>query len=446
MAPGVCNFFDFPRISAAYPIIKRNLYQLDMRITYIHQYFNTPIMPGGTRSYEMARRLVAMGHEVNMVTSWREADDRNRWFVTNEAGIKVHWLPVRYSNSMGFSERIRAFFKFALRSAQLAASLDAEIVFATSTPLTVALPAVYAARRRKVPMVFEVRDLWPEMPIAMGALKHPFQIHLARLLESWAYRHAAAVVALSPGMRQGVVDTGYPARQVAVIPNSSDNQEFAFDAEAGQSFRAARSWLGNKPLLIYAGTFGRVNGVGYAVELAKALLALGSNVCLLLVGDGAERDVVIQQARFAGVYEQNLFFETKMAKRDMPALFSAATMASSLFIDLPEMRANSANKFFDTLAAGKPIFLNYGGWMHDLVNRYECGVNAWGRPMKDLAVELNQKLNDPVWLAKANESAKRLATNYFDRDVLAKQLEQVLLAAQGGKPALVSSIAPGSYN
>jgi glycosyltransferase involved in cell wall biosynthesis len=417
-----------------------------MKITYLHQYFNTPDMPGGTRSYEMARRLVAMGHEVNMVTSWREVDGRKGSFVTEEAGIKVHWLPVPYSNCMDFGKRIRAFFQFALRSARRAAALDADIVFATSTPLTIALPAVYAARRRKVPMVFEVRDLWPEMPIAMGALQSPLQIRTSRALEYWAYCNAATVVALSPGMKQGVVDAGYPAQQVAVIPNSSDNEEFAFDAEAAKRFRAARPALGEKPLLIYAGTFGRVNGVGYVVELAKALLALGSDIRLLLVGDGAERDAVIEQARAAGVYEQNLFFETKMAKRDMPALFSAATMASSLFIDLPEMRVNSANKFFDTLAAGKPIFLNYGGWMHDLVNQHDCGINAWGKPTTDVAVELNQKLSDPVWLAKSGESAKSLATNYYDRDILANQLEQVLLAAHAGKSELASAIAPGIYN
>ena len=416
-----------------------------MKITYLHQYFNTPDMPGGTRSFEMARRLVAMGHEVNMVTSWREADGRKSWFVTDEAGIQVNWLPVPYSNRMGFRERIRAFFQFALRSAQHAAALDADIVFATSTPLTIALPAVYAARRRKVPMVFEVRDLWPEMPIAMGALQSPLQIRAARALESWAYRHAVAVVALSPGMKQGVVDAGYSARQVAVIPNSSDNQEFAFDAEAAQRFRAARPWLGDKPLLIYAGTFGRVNGVGYAVELAKALLTLGSDIRLLLVGDGGERDAVIEQARAAGVYERNLFFETKMTKREIPALFSAATMGSSLFIDLPEMRVNSANKFFDTLAAGKPILLNYGGWMHDLVAAHGCGIAAWGRSIEEIAQELHQRLHDHEWLEKAGAASCHLAETHFDRDVLAKQLDQVLVAAVDGNTDRAEAIAPGVY-
>ena len=198
-------------------------------------------------------------------------------------------------------------------------------------------------------------------------------------------------------------------------------------------------------MLIYAGTFGRVNGVGYAVELAKALLALGSDSRLLLVGDGAERDTVIEQARAAGVYEQNLFFESKMTKREIPALFSAATMASNLVIDLPEARANSANKFFDTLASGKPIFLNHGGWMHDLVTAHGCGIAAWGRSIEEVAQELHQRLHDPEWLGKAGAASRDLAETHFDRDVLAQQLEQVLVAAVGGNPDRAEAIAPGNY-
>ncbi len=402
-------------------------------------------MSGSTRSYEMARRLVDMGHEVNLITSWRSKDERKGWFETTEAGIKVHWSPVPYSNRMNFNERIKAFFNFAIDSARRAATLDSDIVFATSTPLTIALPAIYAANKRKVPMVFEVRDLWPEMPIAMGVLKNPLQIRLAKALERWAYRHSAAVVALSPGIKEGVVQAGYDACKVAVIPNSSDNREFAYNLDAAQQFRLARAWLGDKPLLIYAGTFGRVNGVIYAVQLAKSLQSLESNIRILLVGEGVERNSVIKYAQDVGVYGVNLFIESQMTKRDIAALFSAASVGSNLVIDLPEARANSANKFFDTLAANKPIFLNHGGWMNDLVIQHQCGIAAWGRSFEDVAIELNQKMNDPFWLIKAGSAAKNLAENYFDRDVLARQLEKVLLATKTGKPELASEIAPGVY-
>lgn len=100
-----------------------------MKITYLHQYFNTPDMPGSTRSYEMARRLVTMGHEVNLITSWRTQDIRRNWFQTTEAGINVHWLPISYYNSMGYFERIKAFFSFAILSAHRAANLDTDVIF-----------------------------------------------------------------------------------------------------------------------------------------------------------------------------------------------------------------------------------------------------------------------------------------------------------------------------
>jgi len=416
-----------------------------MKILYLHQYFNTPSMSGGTRSYEMARRLVAMGHEVNMVTSWRDVDGRKRPFHTIEAGIKVHWLPVAYSNRMGFNKRLLAFFKFAFASSQKALSLDSDIIFATSTPLTIALPAVFASMRRKIPMVFEVRDLWPEMPIAIGALTNPLLVSASRALEVWAYRNAVSVVALSPGMKNGVVRTGYPSSRVAVIPNSCDNGDFASNPVASQRSRAARSWLGDKPLLIYAGTFGRVNGVGYAVSLAKELLVMGSNIRILLIGDGAERDTVVEMARQLGVLDVNLFFEKSVSKTEISSLFSASTMSSAFFIDLPEMRINSANKFFDSLAAGKPILLNYGGWMHELVLRYQCGFCAWRLPLDQVARELDCRLNDREWLLQAGHNARKLAVNYFDRDVLAQQLESVLIGAINGDPDMAESFAPGLY-
>jgi glycosyltransferase involved in cell wall biosynthesis len=417
-----------------------------MRVIYLHQYFNTPAMSGGTRSYEMARRMVASGHEVHMVTSHREAGSNCRgWFQTEEAGIKVHWYPVPYFNDMGFVQRIKAFLAFALAARKKTVELDGDIIFATSTPLTIALPAVPAARKKKIPMVFEVRDLWPEMPIAVGALKNPLLRFAAHRLEHWAYHNAAAVVALSPGMKEGVVRTGYPAERLAVIPNSSDNAEFEHDSEAAARFRAKRDWLGDKPLLVYTGTFGPTNGVGYMVGLAKELKESNSPIRILLVGDGAEQKKVVSEAENAVVLGVNLFIEEKLPKREIPALLSAATMASALFIDLPEMRPNSANKFFDALASSTPIMLNYGGWMHELVEQHKCGLAMWRKPIPEVAVELDKKIQDGAWLGKAGIAARELAEGCFARDDLAQQLISVLEAAVEGCPEKSEGIAPGDY-
>src|SRR5690554_7997827 len=404
-------------------------------------------MAGGTRSYEMARRMVAAGHEVHMVTSYREPEgSRQGWFQTDEAGIQVHWYPVPYSNHMSFFQRLKAFFSFALAARKKALQLDADIIFATSTPLTIALPAVPASRKKKIPMVFEVRDLWPEMPIAVGALKNPLLRFAAHRLEHWAYHNAEAVVALSPGMKEGVLRTGYPAEKVAVIPNSSDNAEFQYNAEAGAKFRAQREWLGERPLLVYTGTFGPTNGVGYMVPVAQELLRLNSDVRILLVGEGKEKLEIIEQAEKAGVLGKNLFIEEMLPKREVPALLSAADMASALFIDLPEMRPNSANKFFDALASGTPVLLNYGGWMHDLVTKHGCGLPMWRKSVAEVAEILDAKMHDQAWLHQAGQAARKLAEGYFDRDILADQLISVLHAAVDGKPYNAEQIAPGVYD
>ena len=406
-----------------------------MRITYLHQYFNTPSMSGGTRSYEMARRLVAMGHELNMVTSWREPDGRKDWFTTDEAGIQVHWLPVPYSNHMGYNQRIASFFKFAWGAARKAASLPADVVFATSTPLTIALPGAYTARRQKVPMVFEVRDLWPELPIAMGALRNPVARMIARRLEKFAYRNSKHVVALSSGMRDGVINAGYPIDNVSVIPNSADLELFDSGQTVAGSLRQSYPQLGaNTPLVVYTGTMGAINGVDYLPRIAGAALEAGFSLQFAVVGQGGQENRVHEEGLRLGVLDKNFYMFPAVAKTDMPTVLRDADVALSLFIDLGAMWANSANKFFDALASGTPIAINYGGWQKDLIEQTGAGLVIPPNDPVAAAQALAMFTSDAGRLTAAGKAARRLAEDQFDRDVLAQQLESVLadVAATGG--------------
>ena len=401
-----------------------------MKILYFHQYFNTPEMSGGTRSYEMARRLVAAGHEVHMITSWVKETDKTDWYVTNEAGIHVHWFPNNYNNKMSYMDRIKAFFRFAFHAAKKGKSFkNVDVVFATSTPLTIALPAVSTAKKLNVPMVFEVRDLWPELPIAMGALNNPILQKVAHGLEHWAYKNSKAIVALSPGMKEGIVKTGYSKQQVAVIPNSSDIELFDINSQKVSEFRNSLEWLQNRPLIVYTGTFGHINGVGYLVELAEKLKVINPEIRLLLVGDGIEFDQVTLLAQEKGVLNNNLFMMKQVPKKDIPVILNAASLCTALFIDKPEMRANSANKFFDALAAGKPIMINYGGWMVDLIEKNNCGLVTWNLDIQVAAQKVADFIDDSKHYKVSATNARRLANTQFHRDILAAQLNDVLVNA-----------------
>ncbi|MFX2257199.1 glycosyltransferase family 4 protein [Acinetobacter variabilis] len=398
-----------------------------MKIIYLHQYFNTPQMSGGTRSYEMAKRLVAAGHEVHMITSWVQETNHLDWFNEEIDGIKVHWFPNPYSNKMSYKQRIQAFLRFAYASMQKITTIPADIVFATSTPLTIAIPGVLGARKQKIPMIFEVRDLWPEVPIAMGILKKPYQIFLAKKLEKWAYKNSAHIVALSPGMKEGVIATGYPENQVSIIPNSCDNDLFEVQSNDFEIFKSRNTWLPEGDLIIYTGTFGIVNDVGIAVDLAKELKNRQSNISILLIGDGLEFDKVYKRAIDEDVLNQTLYIRKQVPKTEIPYFLKYAAMASSFAINIPAIQANSANKFFDALAASKPILINYGGWQKDIIENNQCGLVAWGKSIKETIDDVENFLNNKEKYNQACRNAKSLALNDFSRDMLAKKLEAILI-------------------
>lgn len=410
-----------------------------MKIVYLHQYFKTPKTNGGTRSYEMARRWVVHGHSVHMVTSDSERSSGG-WRTYEVDGITVHACAVSYSNAMSFGRRIQAFFQFGFRASFRARRLKGDVVFATSTPLTIIVPALFATAFRRTPMVFEVRDLWPALPIAVGALRNRVAIALARSLELIAYRSARAVVALSPGMAEGVTSRGIPAERVVVAPNSCDLDEFDVPAAMGEDYRRQHSWLGDRPLVVYCGTLGKINHVGYLVDVAKAMQELEPAVAFGIFGGGAEESLIRQQAQDAGVLDRNLFMPGQVAKEQMPAILSAATVCTSLFLPLPEMQANSANKFFDALAAGRPVAINYGGWQADLLGESGAGLVMSPDDPGQAARQLLDFMSDDSRLRRAGRQARDIGRTEFARDTISDRVLNTLCSVSP-----VPAAAPASH-
>ncbi|NMC21546.1 MAG: glycosyltransferase family 4 protein, partial [Thermogutta sp.] len=161
-----------------------------MRILFLNQHFGTPRHAGSTFPFVMARELVRRGHAVEVLTT-DQSGRRGGWYCTDEDGFRIHWCPIPYSNRMRYGRRLIAFARFVARAVSYGKRLARfDVVYASSTPLTIALPGVALARRFRAPMIFEVRDLWPEVPIALGALRTPWSIGAARALERFAYRNA----------------------------------------------------------------------------------------------------------------------------------------------------------------------------------------------------------------------------------------------------------------
>ncbi|MBC8072335.1 MAG: glycosyltransferase family 4 protein [Deltaproteobacteria bacterium] len=402
-----------------------------MRVLYLHQYFATPDMAGGTRSYEMARRLVEHGHEVDLLTSdQRPTHDGSLWRQTNESGVRVHWTSMPYDNRMSFRERLRTFMAFGYRASRKVLEFRPDVVFATSTPLTIAIPAIVAQRRFGVPMVFEVRDVWPAVPIALGALQNPLARKAALELERQAYRHATRIVALAPGMKAHVVGTGVPAERVDVIPNGCDLDIFTNDPRAGQEIRAANPWLADRPLVLFTGTLGAANGLEHLVRVAAKVHERAPQVCFAIIGDGRQREPLVALARELGVLDVNLFVLGKMPKREVARWVSAADITTAYFSGPPILWKDAVqNKFFDSLAAGKPVASNHRGWQSELALEAGCGLVMDPDDVELAAAQLLEVVLDRSWLDRAGAAARKLGETRFSRDMLGGLLDGTLRRA-----------------
>lgn len=402
-----------------------------MRILYLHQYFVPPDGSGGTRSYEMARRLVRAGHKVVLITS--NSSFPSNYFLKKSRdilemdGIELRVLNVPYSNKMSFVRRIFAFFQFVVMASFESLCIpDVDVVFATSTPLTIAIPGLIAKLRHRCRMVFEVRDLWPELPIAIGALNNPLVQRLALCLEKLAYKNAFHLVALSPGMAIGVAKAGVDSKNITVIPNSCDVEMFSGKDWEGKAFLDAHPYLFGSKLIVYTGTFGLINGVGYLVYVAKAMQKIDPDIRFFLCGNGKERAMVERLALDHGVLDKNLWFSDSLPKSSMPDLLAAADIATSLVINLPELWHNSANKYFDALASGTPVMINYGGWQAEFIHKTGCGLVVSPTDTEQAAGELKAFLDDPIRMRNASMAASTAAYQVYNRDLLAEKLRRVL--------------------
>ena len=382
-----------------------------MKLLYINQYFGFPEDANGTRAFDLATSFAKRGIDVTVMTSHNGNEDDPKWKTFERDGLRFYSMNCPYDNKMGFWKRIKAFTAFMIGSSKKALEIDCDLVLSTSTPLTVGLPALIIHRRKKKPYVFEVRDVWPGVPIAMGYFHNKLVQKFLYWFEKRIYKKAAAIVPLSTGMDENI-KARYPNNKSTVIPNISEINRFA-NREKTVDITVPEG----KKVLLYAGTFGNVNGVGYIIEMAAHTLKYNPDVWFYLIGKGKEKEDNIQQAKDLGVLDKNVFIFEPVKKTDLPYLYSIVTVGSSFVIDIPALWDNSANKFFDTLAAGKPMVINHEGWQADILRKENCGYVLPPKVSDEAAKAFVDYMTNDALLAEQGKNAFELAKREFSLEV-----------------------------
>lgn len=389
-----------------------------MKILYIHQYFNTPEQPGGTRSYWFSKELINAGHEVIMFTSARRGQQK---FFEKKIieGISVIYVRNDYNRKMGIIQRAWAFIKFMLYAAWFGIrQKDIDLVYATSTPLSVAFPAMMIKWLKGVPYLFEVRDLWPEVPIQMGAIKNKLIIKLLYGLEKRIYTSAVHVVALSPGMKDGVLKYGIPEQKVSMIPNMSKKDEF-YERPKNTDVAKKFGIDLNKFNAIHFGAMGKANNLDYIIEAAIWLKQKNvESIDFLFLGSGDVENKLKQKCTDAQLL--NVKFLGNHSMQTLSEVVNICDVSIVCFADLPILYTNSPNKLFDSLSAAKPIIVNSAGWTKDMVEENNCGIFTKPEDPESLANALTALSASPETVKQMGHNSRILAETVYDKSIACK--------------------------
>jgi lipopolysaccharide/colanic/teichoic acid biosynthesis glycosyltransferase/UDP-N-acetylglucosamine:LPS N-acetylglucosamine transferase len=419
-----------------------------MRVLYIDQYFSTRKGISGTRSYEFARKMIKQGHTVTIITS---ASRYSSLYPQTQLirrldieGIRVISARIDYSQKMGFLRRLWAFALFMCAATVLGIfEKRHDVVFATSTPLLVALPGMLIGLVRGTPFVFEVRDLWPRAPIELGVIANRFAIAALRVFEKVAYKAAKKIVALSPGMAKGIAETGIDEAKITVIPNAADLD--LFDPTWNKTELRKHCGYEEAFVAVYAGTVGPANDLCTLIDVARfAQEQSAGAVQFRIIGEGNELSKVKSYAKEKGV--TTVYFVDAMDRKSIAPYIAAADLGLTLFKDLPVLATNSPNKFFDYLAAGIPCAVNTPGWTADEIKNADAGIYLDPKNPEAAARAICDLAKDPARAQTMGQNARALAAQKFERGLLLDRLVGVLKSAMQPRAFGLEQLAKSGFD
>lgn len=374
----------------------------------------------GTRSYEFGKRLVAAGHEVTILCGCSHLTD-----VPDAVdGMRIIQIPITCSNRDSFLKRAVSFILFSLRATWQALRLDYDVVYATSTPLTVGIPALAAKWFRGKKFIFEVRDLWPELPRAMGIITNTIALSVLDWFEGQCYANADACVGLSPGIVDGI-KRKQPDVRTALIPNGCDLDVFKPSPLPKDVIDLPGIQKGDF-VALFCGAHGRANGLDAVLDVAELLTKRSANtIKFVFVGDGQLKPHL--QARAEVDKLENCIFVDPMPKEALAKLMASCDIGLMILADVPAFQyGTSPNKFFDYISAGLPVCCNYPGWITDMLDEWQCGVSPAVGDANAFAEALLELSRDPERVLQYGLNSRKLAETEFDRDELFKRLNELL--------------------
>ncbi len=401
-----------------------------MKILLLHQYFLEEDDSGGSRWNEMAKVWTDAGNEVVVLAGMIHANGaekrpeyKGKHFLQKEQDKVTIWrCHVSELYNKNFSGRLWGYFSFmfsSLWAGLFKAKGKFDVVIVTSPPLFIGLSGYAISRWKRIPLVFEVRDLWPESAIDTGVLTNKWVIKISYWFEKFIYKKAKLINVLTPAFYKTLLTVKkVPEEKLIMIPNASD---FSLSEELLQQFDREnfrkQMDLDGKFVITYVGAHGVANHLQQVLQAGKALK--DTNVLFLLIGQGMEKEKLKKMA--AGLNVTNVRFINSVPKKEVFKYIIASEMGASILKKTDAFKTVYSNKTFDYMSCKIPVLMAIDGVSRELVEKAECGIYVEPENIDEYNKSIRLYLNDFDRLKREGINGYNYAKEHFDRDVLAKK-------------------------
>ena len=402
-----------------------------MKILFFTHYFPPEVNAPANRTHEHCRAWAAAGHDVHVITGIPSHPRgvpfpgyRRRWYQHELVdGIHVHRVWTYLAPNRGVLFRVLNFLSFIPTSVFRALRLGTfDAAIGTSPQFFCAVATWLYTRLRRVPMVFELRDLWPESIPAVGAMKKSFVLRLLERLELKMYHDSKAIVCLTRSFMSNLVGRGVAESKLHYVPNGIVP---SFWQSASRSGARESFDIGPDNVVVsYVGTIGMAHGLSTLLEAAPLIAAAAPEVALLIVGEGAELPALKQLAHEKGL--TNLRFTGMIPRQDVPGILAASDIALVTLKPSDVFKTVLPSKMFEAMAAGRPIILAVDGEARRTLERGGAGLAVTPGDARSLAEAVIALARDESARARMGLSGARFVEAEFSREKWAATYLDVL--------------------
>ena len=400
-------------------------------VLLVHQAFSTLDEGGGTRHCEFISEWLRRGWEVEVIASaqhYLSGEVRaGKFSKDRQPGLRIHRVPALVNHQASYMHRVVSYLWFCVVAlVYVLRASKANVVVGTSPPIGQGMTALVAAKLSRCPFVLEVRDLWPDFPIALGGLNSRIGKAIAKAIERRLYSGAEKIVVNSPGFLDPIAEKGVSRDKLVLVPNGVDPSMFV-GARHGMKLRVALG-LDHKFVILYSGALGKANDLESLLEAALILKEV-HEIRFVILGDGMMRRAL--QDRCSKMQLTNVQFLRSRKKRWMPDFLAAADLCYAGLLSCPILHSTYPNKVFDYMAAEKPVLLAIDGPIRKVVCESKGGVFVSPGQAEEIAAQILDLSLDLEQCRQMGRNGRAYVLEHFSRSNHAEEFHELLLMVTG---------------